>query len=63
MTYTNTLKINKTRFSELGLVNVDRGLWRFIVIEDNAVVGPYYATKIEALADLDRYAREYGLQA
>ena len=51
----------KTRYRELGLANLDVGLWRFVYISDKnqlrspPVVGPHYKSKIEALADLERY--------
>lgn len=51
--------ITKTRYPELRLAQVTRSLWRYVT-EDNAIVGPFYKTKLEALADLDNYARFYG---
>lgn len=52
-----------TRFPELVLLGLGDH-WRFGAVqgdgEDASPVGPYYATKAEALADLDRYARFYG---
>lgn len=65
MTYATEYKITKTRFATLGLMRVTATNWRFCDVSEDrpAVVGPHYATKTEALADLDRYAREYGLEA
>lgn len=52
-----------TRYPELVLCNL-KGFWQFAAVQgdgsDAAQVGPRYATKMEALADLDRYARFYG---
>ena len=51
-----------TRFPELVLLGLGDH-WRFGAVtpgEDASPVGPYYATKAEALADLERYARSYG---
>lgn len=57
------LKPRPTRFEELGYVQQARGLWRFVAMEDNRVVGPQYRTKAELLADLAAYAREaWGLE-
>ena len=53
------LKIKRTRFVELGYANVGNH-WRVVDIETGQVVGQQYRTQIELLADLERYAREYG---
>jgi hypothetical protein len=50
-----------TRFPELAYINQAAGLWRIVTTEDGATIGPQYRTKAELLADLDRYAREYGV--
>ena len=50
----------------LAYINYD-GAWRIVHIDSsisrqlrNAFVGPVYRTKAELLADLDRYAKEFG---
>jgi len=50
-----------TRFKELGYHEWGAGNWRFVT-EDGAEVGRSYKTKAELLADLDRYARDYGCE-
>lgn len=50
----------KTRFRELGYEHITPGLWRIIALDDKKAVGPHYRTRIDLLADLVRYAREYG---
>lgn len=54
------LKINKTRFPELGFSRIGRD-WRFIAMDSEQAIGPYYHSKAELLADLTNYARDYGL--
>ena len=55
--------VKPTRFKELGYRNDGRGLWRIYDVSDGeAAVGPFYASKMELLADLPRYAREYGCE-
>lgn len=56
MTQTN----RPTRFLELAYANHGRGLWRIIATDTGQAIGPHYATKAELLADLNRYATEYG---
>lgn len=56
------LRIFKTRFPELGFAKCGKNDWRFVATEGWTTVGPYYASKVELLCDLDRYAREYGVQ-
>ena len=53
------MKVYRTRFSELGysLIGDD---WRFVTTEGHRPVGPYYYAEKELLADLDRYAVQYG---
>jgi hypothetical protein len=53
--------IRPTRYPELGYRNDGHKLWRIYVVEDEATIGPHYATKAELLADLYRFAKEYGL--
>jgi hypothetical protein len=40
--------------------NQPAGEWRFIHTETGAQVGPYYTSKAELLADLERYAQAFG---
>ena len=56
--------VRPTRFPELGYRQDGPGLWRIYALDDGreSAVGPFYPTKAELLADLDRYAREYGCQ-
>lgn len=56
--------ITRTRFPEIGLEKQGPALWRFLDLSDPrpcgyfSAVGDHYRTKGEALADLERYARE-----
>lgn len=57
--------IHRTRYAGIGFVNVAPGLWRFADIHEGIkadepprTVGPEYPSKMELLADLDRYARD-----
>lgn len=55
--------IRPTRFASLGYRCDGHGLWRIYDVDDRdsmAAVGPFYRTKAELLADLERYASEYG---
>lgn len=65
MAYTRTITEpapRPTRFKELGYEQHARNLWRIIDMDGCRPVGPQYATRMELLADLERYAREhYGL--
>lgn len=56
------IKIQKTRFLELGYAKIGND-WRFLNLVDGgaATIGPCYTSKAELLADLYRYAKEYGL--
>jgi len=56
--------MNKTRYKTLGYRQDAPGLWRFYDLADNreAAVGPHYTSKAELLADLTRYAADYGLE-
>lgn len=64
MTYANPRPaITRTRFPELGIQQQGPRLWRFLDLTEDyggrfAAVGDHYRTKAEALADLERYARE-----
>lgn len=57
-------KYSATRFDILGLSQCGRSLWRYVALDEPSkldcpnVVGPHYRTKAEALADLERYARD-----
>lgn len=57
-----------TRYAELWYRNDAEGMrkkacWRFVDASTNASVGPQYPDRIELLADLDRFAREFGAAA
>lgn len=55
----------KTRFKELRLEDFStpgNPLWRFVDTDGNAAVGPHYASKIEALCDLERYSKVFGCE-
>lgn len=52
--------MRKTRYSELGYDNFGPGLWRIINVETGSETGQHYKTKAELLADLDRFAAEFG---
>jgi hypothetical protein len=57
--------IRPTRYTGLGYREDFRGCWRIYDISEpgrQGAVGPKYRTKVELLADLDRYAREYGCE-
>jgi hypothetical protein len=51
-----------TRFAELGYMKQGTALWRIIAVDTGNAVGPFYATKAELLADLARYAKDYGCE-
>lgn len=52
-----------TRYPELGYANDGPSLWRIVTTEDCKRVGPQYQTKAELLADLNRYAKDYGCES
>ena len=59
--------IHRTRFDILGYAKIMPGVWRIADISDGTefcagahVVGFPYTSKAELLADLDRYASDYG---
>ncbi len=60
MLITGDLELRKTRFPELAYTNITPGLWRIVDTSTKQTVGPHYATKAELLADLERYARDFG---
>ena len=51
--------IRKTMWPELGYQN-QGGVWRFIDTTDNGPVGPQYPSQTVLLADMRRYAKEFG---
>ena len=63
----DNLRIQKTRFTALGYCKFDTNYWRIIALESGdhygCVVGPHYHSKAELLADLTRYATDYGCVA
>ena len=57
--------MTRTRFDPLGLDHIGSE-WSFFDCSDPSNpsrVGPVYKTKLEAFADLPRYAAEYGIDA
>ena len=52
----------KTRFRELDYRQDGTSLWRIVDAETGASIGPQYRTKTELLADLSRYARDFGCE-
>ena len=58
------LKYNHTRFPELDYANLGKGVWSFFNVDPDGTrnkVGLHYASKMELLCDLTRYAKEFGL--
>jgi len=49
--------MTQTRYAELAYEQRGTNLWRII---STAAIGPHYKSRAELLADLDRFAREYG---
>ena len=49
-----------TRFPELAYEKHAPNLWRIIATDTDQPIGPHYASKAELLADLERYAHDYG---
>ena len=58
----DTWTIRPTRFAILGYRQDAAQLWRIYSMDGDRphAVGPHYRTKTELLADLERYAQEYG---
>lgn len=60
-------RATKTRFAELGILKCTPSLWRIVDIteglDSGRVIGPHYRSKMELLADLPRYAQEFGCDA
>ena len=59
MTTKTGIKYQPTRFKELGYYNWGR-CWCFLDRETESQVGYTYQSRAELLADLDRYAKEFG---
>ena len=59
------MHVNKTCYKELGYAQCDKGLWRIVDLTDGEMqcIGPHYKTKAELLANLDRYAGQFGCKA
>ena len=55
--------MHKTCYQELGFRMDSPGNWRIVDTDSGQSIGPYYVTKAELLADLYRYAKEYGVQS
>lgn len=64
----NGIPVTATRYPELGLAKVAGHIWRWVARESSGAafdpysgcIGSSYRTKGEALADLDRFASDYG---
>jgi hypothetical protein len=57
------VSIRKTRYPELGYEQYTRDLWRIVAVDEKSPVGPLYRSEAELLADLERYAWEFGCSA
>ncbi len=53
--------MNKTRYPELGYEQIDKTTWRFVDLSTGKAIGPYYRNKTELLADLERFATQFGV--
>lgn len=64
MTEVNPLRMCGTRYPTMGFAKVGND-WRFFDLTGHKpqAVGPYYHSKAELLADLYRYAKEYGWES
>ncbi|MHA1962822.1 MAG: hypothetical protein ACW99U_21745 [Candidatus Thorarchaeota archaeon] len=59
----DTPKTYRTRFPELGYQKHANNLWRIVDrTNNNAAIGPHYASKAELLGDFTRYAIDYGCE-
>lgn len=58
------MAITKTRFKELGITKVTTNCWMFVDLTGDKIrqVGLQYRTKMEALADLTQYAKDFGCE-
>ena len=54
--------MKRTRYLELAYEHIMPNLWRIVATDTGQAIGPYYRTKVELLADLWRYAHDYGCQ-
>lgn len=58
-------KMYKTSYKELTYSQITKGVWRIFSQweeeDHSSAVGKLYASKIELLCDIDRYAKECGL--
>lgn len=52
--------IHSTRYAELGYVHDGPSLWRIVDLTTGSRVGLHYRTRLELLADLERYAESFG---
>lgn len=52
--------MTRTRFEGLSYTKDAHNLWRIVDEDGERRVGPQYFTRAELLADLERYAAEYG---
>jgi hypothetical protein len=52
--------VSSTKYRELGYTRLDSKTWQFVSLEDRRQVGRHYPTRASLLADLERYASEYG---
>lgn len=64
--------VRLTRYPNLGYIKLDTVTWRFVCLQDwnegrreqykyqLPLVGQSYRTRYELLADLERYAKEWG---
>jgi hypothetical protein len=66
----NPYPVTRTRFPELGIARIAGHIWRYVAADEagnfdpfNGCIGASYRTKGEALADLERFAADYGCSA
>ena len=59
-TIINPVTTRPTRFAELGYAHISPGYWRIYDLSTDSPIGPHYATKAELLADLGRFADQFG---
>lgn len=51
---------SKSRIGRRPIPGQPKGEWRFVDMEAGAVVGAYYTSRKELLADIERYASLFG---
>ena len=63
-TLANQTPVTPTRHHGLGYAQIDRETWQFVETLDGppSQVGVHYRRKAELLADVDRFATDYGLE-